>query len=122
MRNCYVNIDEQALDQCLSCVIDNAVKYSYNNSIIRIAFSVHDNKFVLDFTNTGIPILPDEIQYIAKRGWRGENAKLVTAEGNGVGLWIGKNVMMGHKGTLEILTTTKSNDTTIKLIFPLSYS
>jgi signal transduction histidine kinase len=67
--------------------------------------------------NCGIPIRDSELPDIFERGYRGDEAKLVTAEGTGLGLYITRRIMRLHGGDIIVTTSEKSN-TTVLLTFP----
>jgi GAF domain-containing protein len=115
-----VKVDHDLLEQALNNILDNAAKYSYNNTKIEIFAGVtsRTNRFHLSVANVGLSLRGAEVQEAVKRGWRGDRAKLVTGEGSGIGLWLVANIMEVHEGELQIIPTTQSNRTEIKLIFP----
>lgn len=111
--------DPELFSQALNNLVDNAVKYSYSRTRIRIFASLgRDNSFILNVVNKGIPILPHETTLAIRRNWRGEQAQRVTGEGNGLGLWIVSNIMRAHGGELQVLPTRSSDQLTeVRLLF-----
>ncbi|MDQ3802386.1 MAG: GAF domain-containing protein [Acidobacteriota bacterium] len=112
-------VDYDLLQQALDNLLDNAGKYSYKNTVVRIAASFDaDRRFFISVTNEGLPILADEVPKCVDRHWRGKKAKLTTGEGSGIGLWIVHHIMAAHGGKLKIIPTTSENVTEVRLIFP----
>jgi signal transduction histidine kinase len=111
--------DRELLLQALNNLVDNAVKYAYSHSAIRVfAHRFGEGKFALVVTNKGIPIEPHEVNLVHQRNWRGEQAKTCTGEGNGLGLWIVDNIMRAHGGALQVLPTRRSDGITeVRLVF-----
>jgi GAF domain-containing protein len=114
-----VEVDHDLLEQALNNILDNAAKYSFNNSEIDIfaGLTTRTNRFHISVANIGLHIKPADIPEAVKRGWRGGLATLVTGEGSGIGLWLVNSIMEAHGGELRIIPTTQSNRTEIKLIF-----
>ncbi|MGB7207202.1 MAG: GAF domain-containing protein [Pyrinomonadaceae bacterium] len=113
------------LEQAINCLIDNASKYSYEETTVRIfggEESVENQRyFYIAFENLGIEIKPDEIPKLVRRKYRGELAELIIGEGSGIGLWVTDHIMRAHGGKLVVMPTDQiSNLTTAKLLFPVS--
>jgi signal transduction histidine kinase len=114
-----VLVDEVLLKIAIWEILENAQKYSYSNTIVRIYSGLtRTGRFHITFTNRGMPIDASEVAQCLEIGWRGEEAKTVTGGGLGVGLWIVDNIMNAHGGNLIIQPTTSDRLTEIKLIFP----
>jgi signal transduction histidine kinase len=123
LDQCRVEIDFDYLQQALNSLVDNAAKYSYEDTVIRIYGGqdiIDQNKyFYVAVENEGIEIDPQDISNVVKRNWRGEYAKLTTGEGSGIGLWVTDHIMKAHNGSLVIIPTTSRGYTTAKLLFPI---
>jgi signal transduction histidine kinase len=70
--------------------------------------------FYISVANQGYPLR--EPKRLAVRGYRGDEAQ--GSEGSGIGLWIVKNIMLAHKGSLEIIPTTSQGVNDFRLVFP----
>ncbi len=112
--------DPELLLQSLGNLVDNAVKYSYPNTVIRVfASTLRRGGFFIAVTNKGIPIKPEEIHLVRQRNWRGEAARASSGEGNGLGLWIVDHIMRAHTGELQVLPTRPMDGITeVRLAFP----
>lgn len=117
-----MSVDSELLPQALNNLVDNAVKYSYSNTLIRVSGApLKRGGFMIAVTNKGIPIKPDEVHLVRQRNWRGELAKASTGEGNGLGLWIVDHIMRAHGGELQVLSTKPIGGITeLRLAFPLA--
>lgn len=114
-----VRVDFDLLEQAVGNILDNACKYSYENTVVQIYGGVTRNgRFHISVINEGLPISAKDLSHCIERGWRSEEAKQVTGEGSGIGLWIVKGIMDAHRGTLLINPTTVENKTEVRLIFP----
>jgi signal transduction histidine kinase len=114
-------VDSELFQQALNNLVDNAVKYSYPNTSIRILGSPSKNGgFTISVINKGLPIKPHELTFAKQRNWRGELASRSSGEGNGLGLWIVEHIMLAHSGSLQILPTRPADGITeIRLIFKI---
>ncbi len=119
--NVTVNMDY--LEQALNCLIDNAGKYSYNDTVVKIfgGEEVIDSQryFFVAVENEGIEISIEESELFKRRKIRGEWAEQTTDEGSGIGLWITDHIMKAHKGRLVITPTNPKGLTTVRLLFPI---
>jgi signal transduction histidine kinase len=113
-----VDIDMSFLQQCVGNVLDNAGKYGYPNTCVRISAAVTDSRFTIDVTSTGIPLDPSDIKRCLQRNWRGEMARNTTGEGSGIGLWIVDHLMRSMNGTVQL--RLEGNATTVQLVLPLA--
>jgi GAF domain-containing protein len=116
-----LDVDRNLLEQAINDVLDNAAKYSYANTVVRIsAGRTGAGGFYIAIKNRGLPISASEVRDgdPIQRGWRGTDAKMSTAEGSGIGLWIVDSIMRAHEGKLEITPTTATHETMVRLIFP----
>jgi signal transduction histidine kinase len=118
-RESKVKVDKDLFDQALNDLLDNAGKYSDENSRVKIELGLSKAYFTVSVTNKGLRIAREEIPIIKRRGERGPVAKLAAGEGSGIGLWIVDEIMKAHGGTLEINPTTPDRLTRIRLLFPV---
>jgi signal transduction histidine kinase len=118
LRSLNVSIDHGLFEQCIGNLLDNACKYSYDHTVVRIYGGLTTTRrFHVSVINKGIPIRPHEVVHCIEREWRGEQAKWVSSDGSGIGLWIVDAIMKAHGGEL-VITPTTDKLTDIKLVFP----
>jgi signal transduction histidine kinase len=118
LRSAEVWADFDLVEQAVYNILDNAYKYSFRHTIIRVYGGLTSSRrFHITFANYGIPIRHHEVRRCVQRGWRSPEASHVTGEGSGIGLWIVNNIMKLHNGEL-IITPTAEHLTEIKLVFP----
>ncbi len=116
-----VSADVDLLWQSLSNIIENAFKYSFDFTTVRIAGGVTKSGcFFIKVGNKGLSFTEADTQRSIKRGWRGSEAAWVTGSGSGIGLWLVDNVMEAHGGRLKITPTTPERWTEVSLEFPAS--
>ncbi|MEQ8836095.1 MAG: HAMP domain-containing sensor histidine kinase, partial [Lacipirellulaceae bacterium] len=113
-----VEMDMALLEQALINVIDNAYKYSFQDTTIKVRASrTRSSRLALSISSTGLSLSGQEIALCKQREWRSEDAENVTSEGSGIGLWVVDEIMVAHGGHLEIVPTDSSHRTDVKLIF-----
>jgi hypothetical protein len=119
MNKVLAKVDDDLLQQAINNLLDNAGKYSYENTVVRISASFNTNgRFFISVVNEGLPIRAEDVPYCIQRHWRGDKASLTTGEGSGIGLWIVNHIMEAHGGKLVIIPTTSNNLTDVRLVFP----
>lgn len=112
------HVDYELLEQAVNNLLDNAAKYSYENTPVRVTCGfTRSDRFSISVTNRGIPLSREDAQSCRHRAWRGEQAKWVTGEGTGLGLWVVDNIMHALGGEL-IALPTDDGITEFKLLFP----
>ncbi|MGH3915180.1 MAG: sensor histidine kinase [Pseudonocardiaceae bacterium] len=113
-----VHVDTSFLQQCLGNLLDNAGKYGYPNTCVRIGGAMPSSHLVIEVTSTGIPLGPQDAEHCLQRNWRGELARNTTGEGSGIGLWIVDHLMRSMNGTVQICPD--GDTTTVRLVLPLA--
>ncbi len=96
-------------------LIDNAIKYAYEETILEIKIQQINYLLTIDFINIGDTIKPEEIDSIFKKFYRGKNNK--RHDGNGIGLSIVSKIVDLHNGS--IMVESKDNKTTFSITFKL---
>jgi signal transduction histidine kinase len=113
-----VEADPDLLFQAVNNLLDNAGKYSYSRTTVRVEGGMTGSRrFHISVLNTGLPISVAEARHCRERYWRSDAAKDVTGDGSGIGLWIVNHIMEAHGGELMIVPT-RNNITEVKLLFP----
>lgn len=113
----FIDFDEKILELILTNLVNNAIKYSSENSTIYITAKEEKNHLIVTIKDEGIGIPEDEQKYIFNRYFRAENALL--NQGTGIGLNIVKTHLENLGGTI-IFTSTHNVGTTFTVTLPLS--
>lgn len=115
--------NEMALLDLVKVLIDNAIQFSPNNSIIHIIISKHDDNYAkFKITNTGPGIQPGKLPYVFDRFYRADTSR--TSGNNkslGLGLALANNIAELHNGSLSA-SSIPGVDTTFTLLLPLNSS
>lgn len=113
-----VDVDASFLQQCVGNLLDNAGKYGYKNTCVRIGAEMPGSHLAIEVTSTGIPLDPRDATRCLQRNWRGESARNTTGEGSGIGLWIVDHLMRSMNGTVQLCP--EADTTTVRLVLPLA--
>lgn len=94
-------------------LIENACKYS-EDELCTVLLSATKEHFIIQFSDNGIGISEDEQEKIFDLFFRGKNKNF--NEGNGIGLSIVQQIILLHKGILELESEVNKGTTfTIRL-------
>jgi signal transduction histidine kinase len=115
----YLNFDEKILELILTNLINNAIKYSSEESTVYIVAEENDDTLVFSIRDEGIGIPESEQKYIFNRYFRAENALL--NQGTGIGLNIVKTHLENLGGTITF-TSTEGKGSVFKVNIPLKTS
>ncbi|GAA4836953.1 ATP-binding protein [Garicola koreensis] len=111
-----VHGDAEQLTMALRNLIDNAVRYSPENTRIGIGLSSRDGIAQVIITDQGIGIAPENQERIFERFFRVDAARSRQTGGTGLGLSIVKHVIGNHGGELNVWSQRgKGSSFTIRL-------
>lgn len=89
-------------------LLENAIKYSDEANQIHVTFSIeHDNRISFEVSSYGLLVPEDERQIIFNKQIRGSNTKRYTEEGIGMGLFIARNILTKHGGSITYSSEIK---------------
>ncbi len=92
--------DESSIKHVLTILIDNAIKYSYENGKISVRLYVRANKRIIEVYNTGEGVPKDQLNKIFERFYRRDEARSSKSGGYGLGLAIAKASVEAHGGRI----------------------
>lgn len=114
-----INIDIERMSLVLDNLINNAIKFSYPNSIIEINANIKDNHFYLSVIDNGQGIPENEINKLFKPFTRTSIKPTGNEKSTGLGLAIVKKIVDLHNG--EITVHSELNKGSIfTIILPLN--
>jgi two-component system phosphate regulon sensor histidine kinase PhoR len=92
--------DEEAFDQILDNLVDNAVKYTPDGGRINVAWRPEGESVCLEVTDTGIGIPEQDLARIFERFYRVDKARSREMGGTGLGLSIVKHLVQALHGSV----------------------
>jgi len=101
----YVHADISKIQQVLYNLIDNAIKFSNRDSVIRVETSVRKNKLFVSVTDTGIGIPKDDLKLIWDRFYKSDLSRGKDKKGTGLGLSIVKEIITAHNEHINVIST-----------------
>lgn len=115
----YVNADMGKIQQVLYNLMDNAIKFSHHDSIIKIETSEKKNKLFVSVKDTGIGIPKEDLKLIWDRFYKSDLSRGKDKKGTGLGLSIVKEIINAHNEHINVISTPGEGS---EFIFSLSPS
>jgi signal transduction histidine kinase len=95
--------DESRIEQMLANLLSNAIRYSPQGGPITVAIQrLADNFVDLSVQDVGIGIPPEAQAHLTERFYRAENARRVSGQGLGLGLFLVNELARRHGGHLSL--------------------
>jgi PAS domain S-box-containing protein len=94
--------DRRNMEEVLSNLITNAIKYTPAGGKICLGLSIDGNYLCIKVSDTGYGITEDEKEKIFERFYRVKNQQTRHIQGTGLGLAIVKSLIEAHQGRIEV--------------------
>ena len=113
----YASVDIDFLREVVSNLVENAIKYTASGGGIWINVRGDGDRVLINVTDTGIGISPDDLKHIFQKFYRADNSQTRTVGGTGLGLYLVKQRVeaMGGKVWAE---SSFGEGSTFYLSFP----
>lgn len=115
---CIINGVPQIIEEMVSNLCDNAVKYNHNGGSVTVAVTHREEDVLLAVTDTGVGIPYEDQERVFERFFRGDKSHSRQISGTGLGLSIVKHGALFHHAKLS-LESRPGEGTSITLSFPL---
>jgi two-component system phosphate regulon sensor histidine kinase PhoR len=115
----HIKGEEQELRSAFTNLLGNALKYSPENSLVKVRWYQDNASIVLAIEDQGEGITKAEMPRITERFYRVETKRLKKVNGTGLGLAIVKHVLMRHDAQLNI-TSELGKGSCFSCRFPVS--
>jgi len=102
VESSMVYADEEKIGHVLENLISNAVKYSPAGSTIRVSCIVQDDVAQVQVSDEGIGIAKEDIPQLFDPFYRVEQGPVKHTSGFGIGLYLCKEIIQRHEGTLSV--------------------
>jgi len=101
----FVNADMDKIQQVLYNLLDNAIKFSHTNSVIKMETFEKKNKIFVSVKDSGIGIPKDAIKNIWDRFYKSDLSRGKDKKGTGLGLSIAKEIITAHSEHISVIST-----------------
>jgi len=104
-------INAPLLEQAVTNLIDNAIKYSEAGAAVRIAAAREGNAIMIRVQDQGCGIEAVHLPRLFERFYRVDRARSRELGGTGLGLAIVKHIVAAHRGTIRVESTVGRGST-----------
>lgn len=113
----YASVDIDFLREAVNNLVENAIKYTASGGGIWVNVRGDDDRVLINVTDTGIGISPDDLKHVFQKFYRADNSQTRTVGGTGLGLYLVKQRVeaMGGKVWAE---SSFGEGSTFYLSFP----
>ena len=101
----YVFADVDKIQQVLYNLLDNAIKFSHHDSIIKMETTEKYNKIFVSVKDSGIGIPKDDLKLIWDRFYKSDSSRGKDKKGTGLGLSITKEIIRSHGENINVIST-----------------
>jgi PAS domain S-box-containing protein len=95
-----VRVDAEKISLAIQNLADNAIRYTPPGGMVIVGLKSNKREMEFSIQDSGIGIPKDQQKNIFKKFFRGSNALRTETEGNGLGLYIAKNIIEAHGGKI----------------------
>lgn len=96
------NIDSKKVGIALENIIDNASKYSYPNTTVYVGLTKRGGKAIITIRDEGVGIKKKDIRKLFNKFSRIHNELTSERSGNGLGLYLVKEIVESHGGRISV--------------------
>lgn len=114
--SCAIRGNRLQLKTALLNLLDNACKYSPEQTAVSIGCSEADGVVTISVANAGAPLSKNDIASVFEKFRRGSTSH--GTAGAGLGLWLVQRITEQHGGSVGISSTVETG-TTVSLILPM---
>ena len=94
--------DEEKISIVFQNLMENALNYTHEGGSIKTSLTYDGTTFTIVIQDSGIGIPKSELEKLFTKFYRGEQATRLQTDGSGLGLFIAKNIIEKHKGTIRV--------------------
>ena len=96
--------DPDAITQVCYNLLDNAIKFSYEESTLGISIVTRAGKAYVSVRNHGDTIPPEELPLVFDRFHKTDHSRSEDRDGVGLGLYIVKTILNNHKENITVIS------------------
>lgn len=119
-REVSADIDKVKFTLAISNLIENGIKYNVDGGWIRVSLNADHKNLYIKVADSGVGIPEDCVEHIFERFYRVDKARSRDTGGTGLGLAISKNIIVMHKGIINVYSEP-GKGTTFTVRVPMNY-
>lgn len=104
-KELYVRADLEQIQQVLYNLLDNAIKFSNDDSSIEMETTEKNGKVFVSVTDHGTGISKQDLPKIWNRFYKSDASRGKDRKGTGLGLSIVKEIINAHKQNIDVIST-----------------
>ena len=104
-KKLFVTADMSKVQQVLYNLLDNAIKFSHTNSIIKIETTEKNEKIFVSVKDYGIGIPKESLSKVFDRFYKTDLSRGKDKKGTGLGLSIVKEIIQAHDENINVIST-----------------
>lgn len=116
-----VNGDRERIEQVVTNIVSNAVKYTPDGGKIEIHVGKSGKNVYVRVSDNGIGIPEKDLPRLFDRFYRVDKARSRESGGTGLGLSIAQEILKQHKGTIRI-DSVYGEGTDVRITLPAAES
>lgn len=101
----YVKADCEKIKQVMYNLLDNAIKFSHPDSIIKIETSEKHSKVFVSVKDSGIGIPKEQLNQVFDRFYKSDLSRGKDKKGTGLGLSIAREILRAHGENINAIST-----------------
>ncbi|MBP6911679.1 MAG: hypothetical protein KBB88_00540 [Candidatus Pacebacteria bacterium] len=116
-----IRADLEKLRQVFLNIIDNSFKYTNTGSIeLTLDKDKTKNIFIVSIADTGIGMSQETISTLFKKFSRGSEGRVANSEGSGLGLYLAKQIVEAHQGTITVTSDGEGKGSLFTIVLPVN--
>ena len=114
-KSMQVRHDPVLLHGIVQAVLENAIYYTPEEGSISLAIEDSDQGYIINIADTGIGIASNEKKRIFEKFFRGEKAQQLQPNGDGLGLYVTKQLLKSLRGGITFESSEKGTTFSIRI-------
>lgn len=110
-------LDARRIKQAIIAVLDNAIKFSVEETEIKVQIQAKDASIQIAIEDEGIGMSEEVIRHLSEKFYRGSGLYNFDYEGLGLGLHIAHAIVQAHQGEIQFSSRPKRG-TRVLIEFP----
>ncbi len=119
-RPVMADVDEVKMSIALNNLIENAIKYNYDEGWVRVTLNADHKFFYVTVQDSGVGIPEDVQDSVFERFFRVDKARSRDTGGTGLGLSLTRSAVLLHRGSIK-LHSKENEGTTFTVRIPLNF-